>query len=140
MRRGCALVGWLALLSAGCSEGDEDRIGHLVSTITGEVSSESISSGLEWLDPERLTIDVQARGIERVYGPGDTDALRAESRRALSRYLGQNLRAMRQSIQVDGDEARVTLQLLSDQGVANVELGLRKLDDTTWLVNRVRVR
>lgn len=137
----------VAALSAACfvlascgGEDDADRIGRLVSTITGELDAESVEAGLGWADPDRAPVDVRAHGLERVYGAGDGEALRSEGRRALARFMGQNLRAMRQTVEIDGDEADVSLQLLSGQGMAQVDLGLRKVDETTWLINRVSVR
>lgn len=121
------------------SPGDEATIEDLADEITaGPIDRDRVERLLAWVDPDLEPLEVDALGMQRVYGAGESATLHAEAHRVLARYTGEDARALRQSIDVEGDAATLELQLLTSQGMTDVRLRLRR-HDGRWLVNRIRV-
>lgn len=117
---------------------DEERIEAFTSTVVGQVTRTRIDRALEWADPSRQPVEVDARGNVRVYD-GDGEELARQAHRGLSRYHGDDVRALSEGIEVEGDEAVVSQRLLTDHGMVNVEWLLQR-HGQDWLVARVRLR
>jgi hypothetical protein len=117
----------------------EERIGRFANDVTGEVSRDRIRRALEWTEPSRQPVEVDVRGEGTVYDDENAGELSRDAKRALGRFSGTNLRALRESIEVQGDRADLSLKLLTDRGMVNVDYRLRRHGEQ-WLVSRVRVR
>ncbi len=130
-----ALLAWDALV-----ETDEERLEGFVAEVTGSVSAGRVDAARRrWIDLSRQPFEVSALGESLYYGPGD-DAALAERASAVARELsGVDLRTLSRGITVDGDEARITLRLLSrERGMGQVEWRLQRHGDD-WLVERLAV-
>jgi len=130
------LAAWLAYDALVVT--DEERVGELVDDVAGTMGPDAVTRGLRWVDVERQALEVNAYGDARSYLPGQGAELEARARSALRRFDGTKLRMLRRSVEVSGDQAHVTLQLLADDGMANVDFALRKRGDD-WLLARVYV-
>lgn len=130
-----ALVAWDTLV-----ETDEERLEVFADEVTGPISAARIDGARRrWIDLSRQPFEVSALGESLYYGPGE-DAALAERSRAVARELrGVTLRTLQRGIHVDGDEARVTLRLLSrERGMGQVEWRLRRHGED-WLVEHLAV-
>jgi hypothetical protein len=126
------LVWWLG--SSG-----EEGLETFVHTVTGTIGPSNVQRGLEWVDPSRQPLEVQARGMGKLYDARNADSLRADARRALQPYLGDDVRPLRQAVKVEGDTGHVDLQLLTGRGLVNASFRFRRHGDR-WLMDRARVR
>ena len=117
---------------------DVERVGALVDDVTGTMGPETLARALRWVDVDRQALDVNVYGDATSYVPGQQDALETRARASLRRLDGTKLRMLRRSIEVTGDDAHVTLQLLGDDAMANVDFALRK-HGADWLLSRVYV-
>jgi hypothetical protein len=116
---------------------DEEELEGFVEAVSGEVTSERIDAALEWVDPAAAPVEIGVWGDTRVYEDGAE--LRSRARSALRPFIGQRLRALREGIQVEEGTGDVSLQLVSGQGMVDVDFRLERRGDR-WLVTRVRVR
>jgi hypothetical protein len=118
---------------------DEERIETLVDLIQTEIDPTVVDALLAWTDPALQPVEVYALGQQRVYDSTNADELVERGRDALRPYHGQQLTAWQSSIDVEQDDATVTLKLRSSQqGFFNLEIRLRRHGDD-WLVSYVRV-
>lgn len=118
-------------------ETDAERIEVFADAVTGEVSPEKISEGLAWCDPDRQPVEVYVMGASRLYDTGSDLADRA--REGMSRFMGQELRPLNQTIEVDGDQASLRMRVLSNQlGMVNAAFDFRRRDER-WLISAVRI-
>lgn len=116
---------------------DEEKVGELVEAITGEMTAERIDAAFAWVDPATAPVEVVVFGDTRLYE--DRAELRERAGDAIRVLRGQRLRALRENVEIEDGVAALSLQLLSDQGLANVDFRLEERGDR-WLITRVRVR
>lgn len=130
-----AVVGiWWALDALVVTE--EERLEAFVDDVTGTVSTERIDRALEWVDPSTEPVEIRVMGRTSYYeqmGP-----LRERARDALAFLEGDDLRTLQQGIEVTEDRAVVSLRLLGDRGMVQVEFTLRQHGDR-WLVAEVQI-
>ncbi len=117
---------------------DQERVASFAEDVTGTMGPEAVTRGLAWVDLDRQVLEVSGYGDARAYVPGQDAELESRARTVLRRFDGQKLRVLRQSVEITGDDARIALQLLADDGMANVDFGLRKHGED-WLLARVHV-
>lgn len=121
------------------TESDEERLEQLVRDSTGRIDAVRMDAGIRrWVDLERQPLEVSALGESLYYGSGEDAALRERATRAVRSLSGSELRALSSGIEVDGDEARVSIRALG-QGLGRIEWTLRK-HDGDWLVARLSVQ
>ena len=128
---GALLLGDLLIVT------DEEELEALVESMTGEISAERIEAALQWVDPAAAPVEVVVFDRTEVYE--DAAALADTARDGLAQLHGERLRTMRESIEVDGDTADISLQLASSRGLADVDLRLVRRADR-WLITRIRIR
>lgn len=117
---------------------DRERIESLVDTITDEITDAHVDEALTWIDPGTEPFEATVFGQAKLFRAEEAEELRTFVRRGISRYRGTRLRALRQAITLEGDTASVSLELMSDQGMFRLALGLRKHDDR-WLISTARL-
>jgi hypothetical protein len=122
---------------------DEERLEVFIEDVTGPIDRARIDRALRWVDPGRQPVEVDLRGRHTVYGgPGHgaeaADVAEAAQER-LAPWTGVRLRVLSRAIEVDGEEARVRLRVLSQRGPADVEYALRRHGERWW-VRRIRIR
>lgn len=130
-----AVLAWDALVVT-----DEERLEAFVEDVTGAVGPTRVSTARErWIDLSRQPFEASAMGESLFYGPGE-DAALAERANAVARELrGVTLRVMSSGITVEGDEATVSLRVLSrERGMGQVEWRLRRHGDD-WLAEHLTV-
>ena len=134
-----AVVGALALYDA-LIESDEERVERLVEDVAGPVVPARVAAATaRWVDLSRQPLGISALGESLRYGPGDEEAFEERRRRGLAPLSGDQLRVLTHGVEIDGDEARVTMRVLGDRlGMSSVEWTLRRRGDD-WLVSRLRV-
>lgn len=120
-------------------ETDEERLEALVDLGVGTMDPERLDAALGWTDPGTEPLEVTFRGQTKLYGRGEAATLRSDARDALRPLMGDDLRVLGSSIDVDGDAAWVTMRLMSGLGLRQVEVRLARSGDR-WLANRVVVR
>jgi len=122
---------------------DQERVEDIVHGLLGELTTDRIDGVCALLDPAQQPVEIETAGLTTLYDasqdPNARDVLEARVRSALSSYRGVTIRALRQSVVVEGDEARVSLQLVSREGMAQIVASLRKRGDD-WLVASAHVR
>ncbi|MEQ8461262.1 MAG: hypothetical protein RLO52_30490 [Sandaracinaceae bacterium] len=119
---------------------DEERLEAFVEDVTGRLEPARVAAATDrWVDLERQSLELSALGESRRFDAGDEAELAERRQRALSRFMGDSLRALSTAIEVEDREARVTLRLLGTRtGMATAEWTLHKAGDD-WLVQRLRV-
>lgn len=117
---------------------DAERVGQLADDVTGTMGPDAVTRGLRWIDVDRQALEVSVYGDARSYVPGQGAELEERARSGLRRFDGTKLRMLRRSIEVTGDQAHLTLQLLGDDAMANVDFSLRR-HGADWLLSRVYV-
>ena len=129
------LLAWDALVVT-----DEERLEGFVEDVTGPIARGRVSAARErWVDLERQPLEVSALGRSLLYRAGDDEALADEARSALSGLRGTDLTTLSSAIVVEGDEATVTLRLMSrERGMGAVRWELRRHGDD-WLAARLAV-
>ena len=132
---GAAIAAWV--IGDAVIVTDEERVAELVEAVSGEMTAAKIDAAFEWVDPETVPVEVVAFGDTRLYE--DRAELRERARDVVRVLRGQRLRALSESVEVDGDTADVGVRLLSDQGMGDVDFRLEKRGER-WLVTRVRLR
>ncbi len=119
---------------------DEEAIEALLETVTGEVGDGWVPRAVALTSPDQHPVEVRALGVSRVYGRGSRPDLEREGARVMSGLTGTSLRVMSQRISVEGDVAQVTLKLMTERGMVDVELRfLRAEGEPRFTVNRVAV-
>lgn len=131
-----AAVVWLLRTMGGP---DERALEGFVEVVTGTLEPDDIDRGLAWTDPHRQPLEVQAQGMGKLYDARNVDALGPDARRALLPYLGEPVRALRQSVREENGVGHIDLQLLTGQGHLHVSFRFRRHGDR-WLMERARVR
>lgn len=116
---------------------DEEAIEALLETVTGEVDAGWVDRAVALTSPDQRPVEVRALGISRVYGRGSAPDLRQEGARVMNGLTGTSLRVMSQNIAVDGDVAQVTLKLMTERGMVDVELRFVRAGDDGFVVNRM---
>ncbi len=117
---------------------DEERLEALVDDATGTLSATGIERArARWVDPSRQPFELSALGESTLYDEEDEEALNERTRQAIATLSGSDVRRVSSSIEVDGDQAIVTLRALSDlQGMVSVEWTLHR-HGNDWLVARM---
>lgn len=120
---------------------DEERLEVFVEHVTGPVSASRVASArARWVDLDRQPLEISALGRSLRYGAGDEEDLTERSHRALEPVFGDRLRVLTDAITVEGDDATVSLRVMSERrGLATLEWRLRRHGDE-WLVERLAVR
>lgn len=137
IRSALAILAALALVA--CGKDDEDRIDEFVEAVTGEVSEARVEHVLQtYLDLEAEPLDVRALGEGRVYRAEERERLVEQVRKKTQRLLGSSLKVLRKRIDLTGDEARVDLQLLGQNGIGEARYELKKHGER-WLLSEVAV-
>lgn len=130
-----AVGGWVALDALIVT--DEERIEAFADAISGTVEPGHLDQVLrDWTDPPRQPLTVTALGRSEVYD--QSERLRADARRALRTYEGEDLTRLRQGLEIAEDEAHLTLEMLSGRGMIDLEVELRRHGER-WLVSEVRI-
>ncbi|MEM9067328.1 MAG: hypothetical protein AAGE52_02440 [Myxococcota bacterium] len=114
---------------------DEELLEAIANDFQGTVSTAAIDQALTHFAPDKRAVEVNARGLTRVYGNSAAADLRRDALRGLRRVNGTTIRRLRTGITVDGDRGKITMQLMSDQGMANVELHVDRVEER-WIVTR----
>ena len=83
-------------------------------------------------------IEVNARGIARVYGAGSAGDLRRDAMQGLSGLMGDSPRKLRGGVTVEEDRGEIRMYLVTGRGTANVEMRLER-EGERWLVSRFQV-
>jgi hypothetical protein len=128
---------WALLALLGSPE--EGGLDGFVEVVTGTLAPEDVARGLTWVDPRRQPLEVTAHGMGKLYDDRNADALVPDARRALAPYLGDDVRALRQSVREEGDVGHIDLQLLTGRGMVEASFRFRRHGDR-WLMERARVR
>ncbi|MBW2463048.1 MAG: hypothetical protein JRH11_15470 [Deltaproteobacteria bacterium] len=137
-----AAAGLAALVALGLAydalvETDEERIEAFADAVTGEVTSEKIAEALTWCDTGRQPVEVYLMGESLLYE--SDSALADRARQGMSRFMGQDVRALNRNVQVDGDRASLRVRVMNSQlGMVNATFEFRKRDDK-WLLSVVRI-
>lgn len=133
-----ALVGGMLLWDALVTT-DEERLQTFVDTVTGTMEPATVTEGLTWVDPDAQPLEVEARGMGKLYRSGDADELQRDAREQLRPFMGDTLRALREAIDVDGDQAAVELKLLTNRGLVQARFRFVKRRER-WLLEKAWVR
>lgn len=140
---GAALVVIVGVMFAydALVETDEERLEVFVEDVTGSVTRGRVDvARSRWVDLSRHPFEVSAMGQTFLYQEGQEDELAEQASSSLRTIFGTNLRVMSTAMQIEGDEATVTLRLISRQrGMGLVEWRLVR-DGEEWLVERLAVR
>lgn len=128
------IAGWIAYDVLVVT--DQERVEALLDDVTGTMGPEKVSRALRWVDVDRQPLDVSAYGDARSYSPGQGSELETKARESLRRFDGTTFRMLRRSVEVTGNDAHVTLQLIGDDSMANVDFALRKHGED-WLISRL---
>ncbi|MCB9596291.1 MAG: hypothetical protein H6719_26450 [Sandaracinaceae bacterium] len=119
---------------------DEERLEVFAEEVTGAVGPARVNGAIaRWIDLDRQPFEVSAFGESLYYGPGEDAALAERAAAAVRELRGVNLRRMQTGITVEGDEARVSIRLLSrERGMGRAEWRLRRHGDD-WLAEHLTV-
>lgn len=122
-------------------ETEEERLEVFVDDVTGSVTRGRVDvARSRWVDLSRQPFEVSAMGQSWLFEEGEEDELTDQASSSLRGIFGTNLRVMSTTMQIEGDTATVTLQLVSrERGLGMVEWRLSK-DGEDWLVERLAVR
>ena len=101
---------------------DREQVEAIAAAFRGEVTDARLETALAHVDVDRMPLETQVRGTTRVYGRGAAGDLARDARRRLAPLRGARFRALRERIEVEGDEAEVQLQLASEAGVRAVDV------------------
>lgn len=147
-RRHTAILGLVILVGSAAAYAydvsvvtDEERLEEFVDDVTGSMERGRITVAQErWMDLGRQPFDVSAMGRSLSYGEGEEAEVTERAETSLQTMYGTNLRVLNSSFVIEGDEARVTLNLLSrERGMGVVEWTLRR-NGEDWLVSALRVQ
>jgi hypothetical protein len=117
---------------------DAERIEVFLETVTGEVTSDKISSALEWVDTSRQPVEVHVMGRTDLYEDGET--LETRARESMRRFMGQDLRILGENIDVEDDRATLDVRVINSQlGMVSATFDFRKRGED-WLISKVSVR
>lgn len=129
----------LFALVVACEKDDADHIDDFVAAVSGRVEPARIDHVLRtYVDLAAEPLDVRALGESRMYRAEDRARFEDDARRRLSRLEGRSLNVVRKRIEIDGNEARVELQLLGKDAMGNVRYTLNKRGGR-WLIGSVVV-
>ena len=132
-----ALVGvYMALDAMFVSE--EEELEAIAEDFSGTITNERIERALTHFDPDVQPLEVNARGVARVYGAGSAGDLRRDAIRGLSGLMGDSPRKLRGGVTVEDDRGEIRMYLVTSEGTANVEMRLQRRDER-WLVSRFQV-
>ena len=106
--------------------------------MSGTITNERIERALTHFDPDVQPLEVNARGVARVYGAGSAGDLRRDAIRGLSGLMGDSPRKLRGGVTVEDDRGEIRMYLVTSEGTANVEMRLQRRDER-WLVSRFQV-
>ncbi|MFW6067459.1 MAG: hypothetical protein ACOC97_03915 [Myxococcota bacterium] len=133
-----AIAGGVVLVDALVTT-DEERLERFVETVTSPVNAATLREGLAWVDPAVQPLEVEARGMGRLYDARNAESLEPDARRGLEPYMGDHPRALRESIQVEGDRGTVDLQLLTGRGMVEARFRFRRRGER-WLLEKAEIR
>lgn len=133
-----AVVGGMLLWDALVTT-DEERLQTFVDTVTGTMEPASVTEGLTWADPEAQPLEVEARGMGKLYRAGDAAELQRDAHERLRPYMGDSIRSLREAIDVEGDQAVIELKLLTNRGLVEARFRFRKRGER-WLLEKAWVR
>ena len=117
---------------------DREQMEAFVDAVTGRVSSSRIDSALRYADPAKVSMDLVHHGRRHRYDGRNAADLKSDARRALAPIEGSRVSLLQESIQLDGERARIALRLRTNDGFANTVFDLRRQGDE-WLLRRVTV-
>ncbi|HJL05167.1 MAG TPA: hypothetical protein RMH85_31330 [Polyangiaceae bacterium LLY-WYZ-15_(1-7)] len=144
MRRALPFLGALALVVGAWLAWDalvvdeRERVAAVADAFAGEIRTDRVDAALQHVDVDVAPLEVDVRGRTRVYGRGAAGDLRRDALRGLGAHMGQTLRVLSRSIELDEDAATVAQRLMGDRGMVQVELRLEH-HEQRWLVRRLRV-
>lgn len=137
------LIGGAIVVGDALITTDEERLERFVDTVTGTVDASTLEAGLSWTDPAVQPLEVEARGMGKLYDGRNADELQVDARRALRGYMGDTLRPLRSSIEVDANRATIRLRLLTNRGMVDARFHFRKRSGPPgerWLLDKAWVR
>ena len=117
---------------------DRERMEQFVKAVTGRVEDKRIDNALKYADPSKVTMELIHNGRRHKYSDRNARDLKPDAREALATLSGSRLNLIQETIQLDGERARIALRLSTNQGLANTIFDLRREDDE-WLLRRVTV-
>lgn len=117
---------------------DEEELEAIAEDFSGTITNERVERALTHFDPDVHPIEVNARGIARVYGAGSASDLRRDAMRGLSALMGDTPRKLRGGVSVEENRGQIRMHLVTAQGTANVEMRLER-EGERWLVSRFQV-
>lgn len=131
------LIGGVSAAADAVVFTDEERLEDFVEAVTGDVASDRIDNALEWVDPDREAVEVsQGREVRR-YEDGESVELAVHARELLAPFEGNHAVLLQDSIDIEGERARVTVRMRTGDGVLNVRFDMVRHEDG-WFVRRVR--
>jgi hypothetical protein len=116
---------------------DRERLEDFVACITGTITEAKVRRALTYTDPAVQPLEVTVLGETTVYNREDTAGLHARALRLGRSQEGQVWRALRRSIELQGPHARVSLQLVSGEGMTEAEFIFHK-HGARWLLGEAR--
>ncbi len=135
-----ALVFGVYWIGDALIETDEERLEAVVDLATETMGPDVANRALAWTDPEAQPVELSALGMTRTYDDRNADELGPDARSRLSRFYGQSFTALSSAIEVVDDRATVSMRLMGEGGMMQVEVRLVRADeDADWLVSHVRV-
>lgn len=117
---------------------DSEELEAIAEDFSGTITQDRITRALTHFDPDEQPIEVNARGIARVYGAGSTPDLQRDAQRGLAGLMGDTPRRLRGGVTVEEDRGEIRMHLITSQGTANVEMRLVRKNER-WLVSRFQV-
>lgn len=136
-----AALAALALVYDALVVTDEERLAQLAEDVAGPVTAARITAARDrWVELDRQPLEVGALGRVALYRAGDGEALARRIRSAARTLSGSRVRVLTSGVEVEGDRASVTMQILDDRtGMAHLDFELERRGDD-WLLARIAVR
>ena len=135
-----AIAGALALWDALVVT-DEERLEAFIDDVAGPLTPAGVRAARgRWVDLEREPLELSALGRSELFRAGELDALLERADGGLASVYGSSLTVLSHGIDVEGDEATITMRVMSQRlGMMNATWDFARHGDD-WLLERAVIR